>query len=111
MDDAVRTLLARNMKRYRANLHLSQMALAARVGCSTTMIGNIEIQKRFPSSVVIDRLAKALHVAPYELFLDDVPMRARFDALRALVAKLEASIESSILDCRLDEPPRPRRRL
>lgn len=102
MDDDVRALLARNMKRYRRSLHLSQMALAARVGCSATMIGNIEIKKRFPSSATMGRIAVALRVAPHELLLDDVPVRARFDTLRELALNLELAIEDAIAESRLD---------
>jgi transcriptional regulator with XRE-family HTH domain len=66
----VRTLLAYNLKRLRKIWGISQMALAERVGCSTTLIGNIEIKKRFPSAENIDRLAKALNVRPMDLFVE-----------------------------------------
>jgi transcriptional regulator with XRE-family HTH domain len=46
------------------------MALAEKVGCSTTLIGNIEIRKRFPSAENIDRIAKALGVRPADLFAE-----------------------------------------
>jgi transcriptional regulator with XRE-family HTH domain len=65
-----RSLLAKNMKRYREILGLSQMALAGRIGCSTTLIGNIEIKKRFPSAENIDRIAQALKVSPADLFAE-----------------------------------------
>jgi len=41
----VRVLLARNMKRCREILGISQMKLAEKVGCSPTLIGKIEIMK------------------------------------------------------------------
>jgi len=66
----VHTLLARNMKKYRQRLGLSQAALAEKINCSTTFIGNIEIEKRFPSSYNLDRIAQALGVKPAELFAD-----------------------------------------
>jgi len=65
-----RSLLAKNMKRYRELLGLSQMALAGRIGCSTTLIGNIEIKKRFPSAENLDRIAQALNVSPADLFAE-----------------------------------------
>jgi transcriptional regulator with XRE-family HTH domain len=58
------------MKRYREILSLSQMALAGRVGCSTTLIGNIEIKKRFPSAENLDRIAAALRVSTSDLFAE-----------------------------------------
>jgi transcriptional regulator with XRE-family HTH domain len=61
------------MKRLRELHGFTQMDLAERVGCSTTLIGNIEIHKRFPSPENLDRIAKALEVSPAELFVDSSP--------------------------------------
>lgn len=72
-NDTARELLALNMKRLRAVVGISQMVLAQRVGCSTTLIGNIEIKKRFPSAENLDRIAGAFGVPVYELFMRDSP--------------------------------------
>ena len=64
----VRVLLAKNMKRYREILGLSQTDLAEKVGCSPTLIGKIEIMKRFPSADSINLIAKALKIDPADLF-------------------------------------------
>jgi transcriptional regulator with XRE-family HTH domain len=61
-------LLAQNMKRCREILGLSQMDLAEKVGCSPTLIGKIEIMKRFPSADNLNRIANALKVEPADLF-------------------------------------------
>jgi transcriptional regulator with XRE-family HTH domain len=87
-----RRLLAKNMKKYRQILGISQMALAGKVGCSTTLIGNIEINKRFPSAGNINRIAQALEVNVADLFAEDEPesmklmtskrdLKARFEKL------------------------------
>ena len=55
-----RLLLAKNMKKYCKLMGLSQMALAEAIGCSTTLIGNIEI----------NRIAKALNVKVADLFAE-----------------------------------------
>jgi transcriptional regulator with XRE-family HTH domain len=68
-----RSLLALNMKRLRELRGYTQMDLAERVGCSTTLIGNIEIHKRFPSPENLDLIAKALGVSPAELFVEARP--------------------------------------
>jgi len=68
-----RQLLARNMKKYRKILGISQMALAEAIGCSTTLIGNIEINRRFPSPNNINRIAKALNVKVSDLFAEQEP--------------------------------------
>jgi len=66
----VRILLAKNMKNFREILGISQMELAEKIGCSPTLIGKIETMKRFPSADNINRIAKALEIAPSDLFLD-----------------------------------------
>ena len=66
----VRILLAKNMKNFRGILGISQMELAERIGCSPTLIGKIETMKRFPSADNLNRISKALKIAPSVLFLD-----------------------------------------
>ena len=68
-----RSLLALNMKRLREHHGFTQMDLAERVGCSTTLIGNIEIHKRFPSPENLNLIAKALEVPPADLFVESSP--------------------------------------
>jgi transcriptional regulator with XRE-family HTH domain len=81
MDDC-RKLLAKNMKKYRQILGISQMSLAEKVGCSTTLIGNIEINKRFPSADNINRIARALEVKVADLFSEEEP-----ESMKVLVSK------------------------
>lgn len=92
----VRVLLARNMKRCRDILKLSQMALGERVGCSTTMIGNIETLKRFPSPENINRIAAALHVPPAELFAEDSRAITQIQTVYEVRERLEANIKKAI---------------
>jgi transcriptional regulator with XRE-family HTH domain len=56
------------MKKYRNLLGLSQMALAEKIGCSATLIGNIEINHRLPSADNINRITKALGIKVANLF-------------------------------------------
>jgi transcriptional regulator with XRE-family HTH domain len=65
----VRILLAKNIKRYREIFGISQMELAEKIGCSPTLIGKIEIMKRFPSADNLNRIAEAFKVDPADLFL------------------------------------------
>jgi transcriptional regulator with XRE-family HTH domain len=65
----VRIILAKNIKRYRDILGLSQMELSEKIGCSPTLIGKIEIMKRFPSADTINRMAEAFKVDPADLFI------------------------------------------
>jgi transcriptional regulator with XRE-family HTH domain len=68
------------MKKYRNLLGLSQMALAEKVKCSTTLIGNIEINRRFPSADNINRIAKALGIKVADLFSETEPQSMKIMA-------------------------------
>ncbi|HUX39834.1 MAG TPA: helix-turn-helix transcriptional regulator [Rectinemataceae bacterium] len=98
--ETTRILLAHNMKRLREALGLSQMALAERVGCSTTLIGNIETLKRFPSAENFDRIAAALEVPVYELFMKDSPAIERalskFEVRERLEQRVLKAIEEAL---------------
>jgi len=96
MDDC-RKLLTKNMKKYRQILGISQVVLAEKVGCSTTLIGNIEIGKRFPSADNINRIAKALEVKVSDLFAEQEPESMKTMASKQeLKAKLERLIDKAI---------------
>jgi transcriptional regulator with XRE-family HTH domain len=92
-----RKLLAKNMKKYRQILGISQMALAERVGCSTTLIGNIEINKRFPSADNINRIARALEVSVADLFTENEPESMKIMASKEeLKARFEEIMNEAI---------------
>jgi transcriptional regulator with XRE-family HTH domain len=92
-----RRLLAKNMKKYRHLLGISQMVLAEKVGCSTTLIGNIEVNKRFPSADNINRIAKALEVNVADLFQEDESESMKIMASKKeLKNKLEKLIGKAI---------------
>lgn len=95
----VRVLLARNMKRCREILKLSQMALAEKVGCSTTLIGNIETLKRFPSPDKLNAIADALKVHPSELFAEESLAIDQIRNAYEVKEKLEGRIKQAIDEC------------
>jgi transcriptional regulator with XRE-family HTH domain len=100
----VRTLLAQNMKYFRKILGISQMVLAERVGCSTTMIGNIEIKKAFPSPENFDRIAEALEVQTGDLLADNQEKPLPLSVLKTqlqkeIKEKLEVRILAVLSEC------------
>jgi transcriptional regulator with XRE-family HTH domain len=98
MDDC-RKLLAKNMKKYRQILGISQITLAEKVGCSTTLIGNIEIGKRFPSSVNINRIAKALEIKIPDLFAELEP-----ESMKVMASKSDMKTKfGKLMDKAIDE--------
>jgi len=92
-----RLLLARNMKKYRKIMGLSQMALAEKAGCSTTLIGNIEINRRFPSPKNINRIAIALEINVADLFSEDEPESMKLmSAKKDLKTRFEGIMSKAI---------------
>ena len=59
-----------NMKKYREKRGLSQMRLADMLDTTTSYIGEIEICAKVPSMGMVERIAKALNVEPFRLFVD-----------------------------------------
>ena len=98
MDDC-RKLLTQNMKKYRQIMGISQVALAEKVGCSTTLIGNIEIGKRFPSALNINRIAEALEVKVADLFSEEEPQ-----SMKVMASKKELKAKfGELMDKAIDE--------
>jgi transcriptional regulator with XRE-family HTH domain len=59
------------MKKYSKKRVFSQMKLAEILNTSTSYIGEIEINNRVPSMEMVERIAKALNVEPFRLFVDN----------------------------------------
>jgi transcriptional regulator with XRE-family HTH domain len=64
----LRAILAFNMKEKRRILGISQAKLAERADISTQYVAMIELEKKFPSPEMLERLAAALEIDPPELF-------------------------------------------
>ncbi len=61
--------LASNLKALRRRWGFSQAHLAERGGVSVSYVGELEVGVKWPSAEILVRLAEALHVQPYQLFL------------------------------------------
>lgn len=68
----LRSVFIANIKKYRKEQNLSQMNLAEKVGTSTSYLGEIEIGKKFPSIEMIQKIADALNIPPFKLFMTDL---------------------------------------
>jgi len=64
----LRQVLAVNMKKRRHILGLTQSKLAEKANAAPTYIAMIEIEKKFPSVEMMERIAKALEIDTTELF-------------------------------------------
>ena len=64
----LRTILAKNLKAYRNEMGLSQLRLANLVETAPNYIAMIEAGKRFPTDIMMERIAAVLQREPCELF-------------------------------------------
>ena len=75
------------------------MKLAELCQTSTSYIGEIEIGKKFPSVEMIQKIAMALQVPPYKLFMtenDVAEIHIPSEAKERLVERLQKSIADII---------------
>ena len=95
----LRSVFIQNLKKYRKAKKVSQMALAEKCETSPSYIGEIEIGKKFPSVEMIQKIADALDIAPYRLFMEscDLCAPALSVELRSrLIEKIQASVADII---------------
>ena len=64
-------LFGTNVRKYRLALNMSQEDLAEKSGLHRTYISAIECFRRSISLENIQRIANALEIQPYQLFLDN----------------------------------------
>lgn len=95
----LRAVFINNLKRYRKENKLSQMALAEKCGTSASYIGEIEIGKKFPSVEMVQKFADALNIKPYKLFMEENDIYVANlspQERQRLVEKLQESVEEII---------------
>ena len=68
MDSNLRHILASNIRKHRRILGVSQAKLAEAANIATAYVAMIELEKKFPSAGVLERIARALKIDPTELF-------------------------------------------
>jgi transcriptional regulator with XRE-family HTH domain len=61
-----------NLKQFRKKRKISQMALAELCDTSGNYIGEIEMGRRIPSFEKIEKIASALRISAYELFVQEI---------------------------------------
>jgi transcriptional regulator with XRE-family HTH domain len=74
----LKEVFIRNLKRLRKERGFSQMKLAEKCDTATSYIGEIEIGRKFPSVDMVEKIALALNIEAYYLFVN--PEKARHDA-------------------------------
>lgn len=66
----LKTILGKNIKYHRYRKNLTQEKLAELLGTSPNYVGRLERGQHSPSLEKIDKIAKALDIKAFELFLE-----------------------------------------
>jgi transcriptional regulator with XRE-family HTH domain len=101
----LRDLLAKNIRKRRKSLGISQSVVAEKVGTSTHYIGQIEQCKKFPSSEMLERIAAALEMDSPDLFstqvFTDEAIKIVQDKVQADLDEVSISIKQKITEIRI----------
>lgn len=67
----IKDVFSKNMKKYRENLGLSQEKFAEKAKLHRTYISGVETKRRNISLTNIQKIADALEIETYKLFIDE----------------------------------------
>jgi len=93
----IRETFAKNLRKSRRKCGLTQAQLAEKAKVSTHYIALIELARNIPKVVTIERLAKALNVEMYELFITPLSPAMEIKKLQeSIVAELKDIVKESV---------------
>ena len=84
---SLREIFACNLKKKRKNCGFSQEKLAEMLNVSTHHIATIETARNYPTLDLVERMAKALNIEIYELFINPLSPPEEMERLYETVAK------------------------
>ena len=76
------SVFVQNLRKYRRKIGFTQAQLAEKVNVSTHHIGMIELSRNNPTLELVERIADALNIKTYELFLDLLSPNEELEQLR-----------------------------
>lgn len=94
-EDEIREIFAKNLKIFRAEQKISQMALAEKANVAQNFINDIENCKKWISPATLSKLCKALGIMPYQLFL---PVATVQKTESDLIKQFSNEVINSIVD-------------
>ncbi len=71
-DNSIRQTLAQNIKKFRETRNISQADLAFEAGISIPFLSDIERGNKWPSAETISKIAQALKIKPFQLFVPNL---------------------------------------
>jgi len=100
------SVFVQNLRKYRRKTGLTQAQLAEKVNVSTHHIGMIELSRNNPTLELVERIAEALNIKTYELFIDLLSPNEELEQLRQEIKAdmkqlLDETLEKAInLQCK-----------
>jgi transcriptional regulator with XRE-family HTH domain len=79
---SLKEIFAQNLKEKRRKRGFTQAQLAEKVDVSTHHIGMIELSRNYPTLELVERLATALDIEIYELFVETRSPNKELEQLR-----------------------------
>jgi len=99
MKSNLRHILALNIRERRYVLGLSQAKLAEAANIATAYVAMIELEKKFPSDKVLEKIAHALKIDPAELFSKTCyPTEAVKDMHKSILKGIEQVVKNHIIE-------------
>ncbi|MCL2802245.1 MAG: helix-turn-helix domain-containing protein [Treponema sp.] len=94
----LKDVFIQNLRKSRKSRKMSQMILAEMCNTSTSYIGQIEIGNRFPSLELIEKIALALEIEPYLLFMEETDSKAPTELLQNKTGKIPLSVKKELIN-------------
>ena len=86
----IKVLLGKKIKELRKNRGLTQEKLAELAGIEIPSLSNIENGKNYPNHETLEKIALALQIKPYELFIFDY-----YKNYEELIAEMISSMQKN----------------
>ncbi|MDR0320481.1 MAG: helix-turn-helix transcriptional regulator [Treponema sp.] len=91
-------IFIKNLKEYRKKCGFTQAQLAERVKVTPHYIGMLEMGRNFPATDLIERIAKALNIEMYELFVESISPARELEKLRQdIMEEIKKTITETVI--------------
>ena len=104
----LRDIFAHNLKEKRRNCGFSQAKLAEMVNVSVHHIATIETARNYPTLDLVERMANALNIEIYELFINPLSPHEELERLYQTVAKNIEQVVSQAIENALKDKQKKR---
>jgi transcriptional regulator with XRE-family HTH domain len=91
-------IFIKNLKEYRKKCGFTQAQLAEKVNVTSHYIGMLEMGRNFPATDLIERIAKALNIEMYELFVESTSPTKELEKLRHdIMLEIKKTITETVI--------------